>query len=694
VMVDTIKFSQMTSGGNINNDNQTPGLLAGANVIFNNPWTFLPPGTTAQRPTPSATINYRLRFNTDDQLYEYYDATLSIWTQLQESAFTVGPFITYTADANLPDAQNLGALANGILRQTITTGVATLDIAVNGTDYYGPGFVIPGTDGGTGINNGALTIDLGNATTGYLLTSDASGNATWQSASASGAITTIDGDSGFVVPLAGAVTISGVSTGLTFTGASQTLSLGGLLNPAYGGTGVNNGLSTLTLGGDLTTSGAFASTFTMTDVTNVIFPTSGTLATTSQLPTGAALTKTDDTNVTLLLGGTPATALLQATSLTLGWTGQLSVDRGGTGLAAITAHNLLIGNGTSAATLLAPNATSGIPLISQGSSADPAYGTAVVAGGGTGNTTFTAYSVICAGTTATGAFQNVVGLGNAGEQLTSNGAGLLPTWQAASSSGTVSSGLQNRLAYYAANGTTVSGLTGVNSAGLLTNVSGVPGWVAYTGTGAPVLNTLPTIITGINDSNGNLIIGLTAFPSAVNYLQMANVLAGGFPGIGCAGTDTNIGLRLQGKGNCGATMQGFTNGNAIAAGYIGEIISQNVPSASGVSLTTSTWTQITTISLTAGIWDVAGNVGFSGSNNIGVAQAAISSGSLTKPDISSVTGYTLGGAPTFENSFSSSNVAIVRVNITATTTVYLGAQANFVSGSVTAYGNIRATRVA
>lgn len=41
----------------------------------------------------------------------------------------------------------------------------------------------------------------------------------------------------------------------------------------------------------------------------------------------AALTKIDDTNVTLTLGGTPATALLQATSLTLGWTGTLADAR-------------------------------------------------------------------------------------------------------------------------------------------------------------------------------------------------------------------------------------------------------------------------------------------------------------------------------------------------------------------------------
>ena len=43
--------------------------------------------------------------------------------------------------------------------------------------------------------------------------------------------------------------------------------------------------------------------------------------------TPAALTKVDDTNVTLTLGGTPSTALLQAASLTLGWTGTLADSR-------------------------------------------------------------------------------------------------------------------------------------------------------------------------------------------------------------------------------------------------------------------------------------------------------------------------------------------------------------------------------
>lgn len=81
---------------------------------------------------------------------------------------------------------------------------------------------------------------------------------------------------------------------------------------------------------------------------------------------------------------------------------------------------------------VATNATTGIPLISQGATSSPVFGTSVVAGGGTGNTAFTAHSVITAGTTSTGAFQNVSGLGSAGDILTSAGAGALPVWSAPS----------------------------------------------------------------------------------------------------------------------------------------------------------------------------------------------------------------------------------------------------------------------
>lgn len=129
-----------------------------------------------------------------------------------------------------------------------------------------------------------------------------------------------------------------------------TTGVTGVLLATNGGTGVNNGSNTITLGGSLATSGAFNSTFTMTNTTTVTFPTSGTLATTSQIPTGAALTKSDDTNVTLTLGGSPTTALVNAASIAVGWTGTLSTTRGGSGVSNPTAHGVLIAEGVSAFT--------------------------------------------------------------------------------------------------------------------------------------------------------------------------------------------------------------------------------------------------------------------------------------------------------------------------------------------------------
>jgi hypothetical protein len=55
-------------------------------------------------------------------------------------------------------------------------------------------------------------------------------------------------------------------------------------------------------------------------------------------------------------------------------------------------------------------------------------GTVGVSVGGTGVTTTTAYGVLAGGTTATGAFQNI-GTGTAAQVLTSNGPGVLPSFQ-------------------------------------------------------------------------------------------------------------------------------------------------------------------------------------------------------------------------------------------------------------------------
>jgi hypothetical protein len=84
-----------------------------------------------------------------------------------------------------------------------------------------------------------------------------------------------------------------------------------------------------------------------------------------------------------------------------------------------------------------------------------------VTDGHTGNVSFTAYGIIAGGTTSTGALQQVSGTGTSGEVLTSNGAGLLPTWQAAGGATTIYNGdgtlTGNRTLTQGANTLTITG---------------------------------------------------------------------------------------------------------------------------------------------------------------------------------------------------------------------------------------------
>lgn len=98
----------------------------------------------------------------------------------------------------------------------------------------------------------------------------------------------------------GVTSFSAGTTGFSpNTDTTGAVTLDGILNPAHGGTGVDNGTYTVTLGGNISTggafttagtfttagnfatSGAYALTLTATGITNVTLPTSGTLATLS-----------------------------------------------------------------------------------------------------------------------------------------------------------------------------------------------------------------------------------------------------------------------------------------------------------------------------------------------------------------------------------------------------------------------------
>lgn len=181
-----------------------------------------------------------------------------------------------------------------------------------------------------------------------------------------GALNTLTGDSGGAIsPSAGNINLVGTANQIATTGAGSTItfSLVGPYTPA-----------TYTAHGVLLGEGA----------SSIVATAAGTNGQVLIGSTGA-----DPAFATITSSGSTLTLTGGANTLNIDVTAPLNVAHGGTGLTTITAHDLLIGNGTSAITLLAPSATSGVALISQGAASNPAYGTVVVAGGGTGAVTLT-----------------------------------------------------------------------------------------------------------------------------------------------------------------------------------------------------------------------------------------------------------------------------------------------------------------
>lgn len=241
---------------------------------------------------------------------------------------------------------------------------------------------------------------------------------------------------------------------------------------------------------------------------------------------------------------------------------------------------------------------------------------------------------------------------------------------------------------YASASNALAGLATANSSGLLTNGSGVPAWVTVTGTGAPVLGTSPTIATPyintINDSNGNTMVQFSTAATAVNYIQIQNSATGVVPTIAANGSDTNIILGLKGQGTGGVEVQGSTAASNAQTGFVGEVFSSSILAASAITLTGTG--NLTSITLSAGDWDVTGNVTVTTSTTLTKLTAGISTTTNTQPDVSlqstiAGTSTGIGGvvAPT------------QRINVSGSQTVYIVATTAG-TGTIQICGNIFARR--
>jgi hypothetical protein len=245
-----------------------------------------------------------------------------------------------------------------------------------------------------------------------------------------------------------------------------------------------------------------------------------------------------------------------------------------------------------------------------------------------------------------------------------------------------------------------------NGAGnVIFNTSNIASAVNYLNFQPAATNNPPALSAAGSDSNINLSLavkgtGVLNFicPTLANYITATPAATTASPALSAVGSDTNIILTVKGQGTGGTAIQGTTAAVAAnaPAGYVGEL--QESTNATAVAMTTATVTQIQTLSLTVGDWDVWATfytaVGGSTVSSEITCQLHTSTATIAAPttaelsSIQSNNGTALTGVASYLSTGQS------RWNVpTAGVTVYLNASATYSVSTLTGNGMIHARRV-
>jgi len=262
----------------------------------------------------------------------------------------------------------------------------------------------------------------------------------------------------------------------------------------------------------------------------------------------------------------------------------------------------------------------------------------------------------------------------------------------------------------------------------------------YAGLFTPIIDSGTTGSLSLKTNNGTEQVRVVHTATSVNFLSLQGGAAGNGPFAIATGTDADVAFNIYAKGagtlnfggdagastqfqilrtasanrnitatgavgpaqpilgatsSAGVAIVGTATNDNAAAGQYGEFVSTTVLSGASVALATGVSSNVASVTLGAGDWDVSGCIAFTFGATTSYTNLAGGASSAT------------GALPAQQNTFDYETAATVptagadmswviptqRFSLSASTTIFLVAQGTFTVSTLKAYGIIRARRV-